>query len=319
MMHFCGTNAHHQNGVAERAIQTISNMARAMILHANMHWKDGSYASLWTMAVNYAIHIYNNTPYKGVTPADIFTGSTVPRHHILDLHVWGCPVYVLDPQMQQGRKLPRWKPISGRVVNLDLIIQHSSEVPLVLNLTTGIIDTQYHVVFYDQFTNVSSIEREMYPPPHWGYLCLESAVIIVTDSPATYLKDDWLTEEEFEEKRRDLQMEKTIREYTLQRINPQPHEARLQREQSLQTELILETASVGSPHSVTFEPTIIQGRQEDSTPRMSNLNPLQPKVEPALTEGTTGLRRSTRLRKEPEFYMNGYLSTVVDTCKNDGY
>jgi hypothetical protein len=53
---------------------------------------------------------------------------------------------------------------------------------------------------------------------------------------------------------------------------------------------------------VTFEPTIIQGHQEnitprtivqghkdDSTPRMLNLNPLQPKVEPASTEGTTGL------------------------------
>jgi hypothetical protein len=37
MMHFCGTNAHHQNGVAEREIQEISNMARAMILHANIH------------------------------------------------------------------------------------------------------------------------------------------------------------------------------------------------------------------------------------------------------------------------------------------
>jgi hypothetical protein len=57
---------------------------------------------------------------------------------------------------------------------------------------------------------------------------------------------------------------------------------------------------------VTFEPTIIQGHQEDSTPRtiiqghqedstprMSNLNTLQPKVEPASTEGTTGLHRST--------------------------
>jgi hypothetical protein len=95
MMHFCGTNAHHQNGVAERAIQTISNMTRAMILHAsmilhaNMHWKDGIDASLWPMAVNYAIHIYNNTPDKGVTPSDIFTDSTVPRHRLLDLHVGG--------------------------------------------------------------------------------------------------------------------------------------------------------------------------------------------------------------------------------------
>jgi hypothetical protein len=70
---------------------------------------------------------------------------------------------------------------------------------------------------------------------------------------------------------------------------------------------------------VSFEPTIIQGHQEDSTPRMSNLNPLQPKVEPASTEGTTGLRISTRLRQEPELYMNGYLATVVETCQNDGY
>jgi hypothetical protein len=37
MMHFCGTNAHHQNGVAERAIEIISDMARAMILHASKH------------------------------------------------------------------------------------------------------------------------------------------------------------------------------------------------------------------------------------------------------------------------------------------
>jgi hypothetical protein len=137
MMHLCGTDAHHQNGVAERAIQTISNMARAMILHASMHWKYGIDASLWHMAVNHAIHIlYNNTPYKAVTPADIFTGSTVPRHRLLDLNVWGYPVYVLDPQMQQGRKLPRWQPRSQRGVNLGLSLQHYSEVPSVFNLQT---------------------------------------------------------------------------------------------------------------------------------------------------------------------------------------
>jgi hypothetical protein len=41
LLKLCGTNAHHQNGVAERAIQSISNMARALILHASIHWKDG--------------------------------------------------------------------------------------------------------------------------------------------------------------------------------------------------------------------------------------------------------------------------------------
>jgi hypothetical protein len=38
---FCVMNDHHQNGVAARLIQTISNMARAMILHSSIHWKDG--------------------------------------------------------------------------------------------------------------------------------------------------------------------------------------------------------------------------------------------------------------------------------------
>jgi hypothetical protein len=83
---------------------------------------------------------------------------------------------------------------------------------------------------------------------------------------------------------------------------------------------------------VIFEPTIIQGHQDNipsslfiqghqqyNTPSMSNLNPLQPKVEPSSTEGTTGIRRSTRIRKEPERYMNGYLATVMDNFQNDGY
>jgi hypothetical protein len=165
-----------------------------MILHASMHWKDGIDASIWHMAVDHEIHIYNNTPNKGLAPSEIFTGSTVPRNRLLDLHVWGCPVYVLDPQMQQGRKLPRWQPISRRGVNLGLSLHHSSEIPSVLNLQTGSIETQYHVVFDDQFTTVSSIERKMDPPSHWEDFCLESEVRIVTDHPTTYLKDDWLTE-----------------------------------------------------------------------------------------------------------------------------
>jgi hypothetical protein len=46
LLNFCGTNAHHQNGVAERAIQSIRKMERYMTLHAIVHWKDGIGASL---------------------------------------------------------------------------------------------------------------------------------------------------------------------------------------------------------------------------------------------------------------------------------
>jgi hypothetical protein len=76
----CGTNAHHQNSITERTIQPISNMARAMILHASMHWKDGIDAGVWPMSVKYATHIYKYTPKDGVSHFDLFTGSTVLIH-----------------------------------------------------------------------------------------------------------------------------------------------------------------------------------------------------------------------------------------------
>jgi hypothetical protein len=68
LLRLCGTNANHQNGIAERAIRTISNMTRSMILHASMHWKDGIDATLWSQAVTYDAHVYNNTPENGVCP-----------------------------------------------------------------------------------------------------------------------------------------------------------------------------------------------------------------------------------------------------------
>jgi hypothetical protein len=27
-----------------------------------------------------------------------------------DCHVWGCPVYVLDKTLGDGKKIPKWKP-----------------------------------------------------------------------------------------------------------------------------------------------------------------------------------------------------------------
>jgi hypothetical protein len=117
------------------------------------------------MAVTYAAHVCNQMPkLNGVCPEDLFSGSTVPRHRLLDLHVWGCPVYVLDPKLQQGQKLPRWKPRSRQGIFIGLITQHASEALLVLNCKTGSITTQFHVVFDDLFSTVPSVERENTPP-----------------------------------------------------------------------------------------------------------------------------------------------------------
>ena len=68
-LRFCGTNAHHQNVVAERAIQSVSNIARAVLLYALVHWKDGEAADLWPMAVNYETFMLQSYPNEWTLPS----------------------------------------------------------------------------------------------------------------------------------------------------------------------------------------------------------------------------------------------------------
>ena len=53
-MTFSGGGAHHQNAVAERAIRTVVNIARTMILHAKMRWPKAVKTQLWPMAMKHA-------------------------------------------------------------------------------------------------------------------------------------------------------------------------------------------------------------------------------------------------------------------------
>ena len=109
------------------------------------------------------------------------------------MHVWGCPVYVLSPTLQSGNKISRWEPRSKRGVFCGLSTVHSSEVPQILNLTTGSITTQFHVVFDDLFSTVASVERQEDLPSHWNDLCLEQSEFIPLDKPVP-LTPEWLSE-----------------------------------------------------------------------------------------------------------------------------
>ncbi|KAI2507440.1 hypothetical protein MHU86_6932 [Fragilaria crotonensis] len=93
---------------------------------------------------------------SGLSPVDVFTISRWQQHKFHDLHVWGCPVYVLDKSIADGKKLPRWKPRSTRCVNMGLSSKHASTVPIVLNPSTGYITPQFHIVFDDWFSTISS-------------------------------------------------------------------------------------------------------------------------------------------------------------------
>ncbi len=95
---FAGVGAHHHNGHAERAIQTIMSIARTMMLHSAVHWPDVADATLWPMAVSHAIFLHNHVPdlSTGLCPSDVFTKSRWEQRKYHDLHVLGCPVYALE-------------------------------------------------------------------------------------------------------------------------------------------------------------------------------------------------------------------------------
>ena len=64
---FSGVGAHHQNGVAERAIQTVLTHARTVMLHAAIRWPAMADAALWPMALSHSAYLWNITPRSAPT------------------------------------------------------------------------------------------------------------------------------------------------------------------------------------------------------------------------------------------------------------
>ena len=55
--------------------------------------------------------------------------------------------------------IPKWNPRSRLGVHLGRSPQHASTVPLILNPASGCISPQYHVVYNDWFSSVSTDEK----------------------------------------------------------------------------------------------------------------------------------------------------------------
>ena len=154
---FSGVGAHHQNAVAKRSIGTIMRWAKTILLHSFIHWPEQSDTKLWAFALDQAVWIWNNLPRRGImlSPYEIFTGDMYENYeHLRQARVWGCPAYVLDPKLQDAKKIPKWDPHTQREQYLCVSPEHSTTVGWVLNLKTGSVSPQYHVVYDDWFATV---------------------------------------------------------------------------------------------------------------------------------------------------------------------
>lgn len=209
---YSGSGAHHQNGIAERAIRTILGSARTMMLYSAMHWPEEHDMCLWPLAVDYACWIWNHTPKMNgnIAPIEVFTQSKLPDDILKSVRVWGCPAYVLHPKLQDGKKIPKWEPRSRRGKFMGFSPDHSLRIGNILNLNTGKITPQFHVVFDDWYSTIH-VKQKNYDdaplPPEWETLLKTSRIQLYdpvdydVGEPPPELDDEWLTSDQVEKRR----------------------------------------------------------------------------------------------------------------------
>ena len=52
---FCGVGAYHMNGVLERSIQKVVNLARTLTIDMSVHWPDQTVLEMWPMSMDHAV------------------------------------------------------------------------------------------------------------------------------------------------------------------------------------------------------------------------------------------------------------------------
>eukprot|EP00957_Ditylum_brightwellii_P050972 3865795-Ditylum_brightwellii.AAC.1 len=93
--------AHHQNGIAENWITKLTLKSRTMLLRAKRHCPEYVTTMLWPYALKAAEAYCNpfDADKDGVSPEEKISNVCAVRS-LEDEHTWGCPVYVLDSQLQ---------------------------------------------------------------------------------------------------------------------------------------------------------------------------------------------------------------------------
>ncbi len=106
--------------------------------------------------MKHAVWLYNRIPncLSGLTPLELIMKSKADHQDLLCSHVWGCPAIVLESQLQNDQKLPKWNRRARIGQFLGCSDQHLSLVANVYLMLTGHVSPQFHVVFDDLYKTV---------------------------------------------------------------------------------------------------------------------------------------------------------------------
>ena len=143
-----------------------------MLAHGQHFWPEAVNKSLWPFALKAASRSLNrfNLDKNGLSPEEKLAGIAINKE-ICNEHPLFCPVFVLDKNLQSGLSgIPKWNPRANTGIYLGHSPDHASNVALVLNLATGLVSPQYHVVFDDHFSTVDYLCSKK-QPSNWEQLC----------------------------------------------------------------------------------------------------------------------------------------------------
>jgi hypothetical protein len=129
---YCGVNAHHQNGRAEKKIRDLQELARAMMLHAQHRWPNAINTHLWPFAIKMANDLSNRAPaiQSGISPLELFSQVDIAPK-VKHSHTFGAPVYVLDNALQTtGTGIPKWKSRANMGIYVGTSPRHSRKIAL---------------------------------------------------------------------------------------------------------------------------------------------------------------------------------------------
>ena len=149
---FSGVKDQHQKGVAERKIGWIAKLSRTMMFHVMTSWPSRVSTLLWHFVIKSSIYLHKATPKNSDLSPEEFLSGYKPSFDFSKFPTLGCPNCNLEPTLQSGQKIPKWKPQSKLGVCLGKISEHSGRVSLILDPLVIFSSPQFNSAYEYDFT-----------------------------------------------------------------------------------------------------------------------------------------------------------------------
>jgi hypothetical protein len=309
-----GVGGHHHNGVAENAIKHTVRTGRTMMIYAALRWPEHNQRDLWPLALSHAVHLHNELPSQSsrLTPHEVWSRSKSSFSALVNAHPWGCPVYVLQPKLQDGGKVPKWEPRSRQGQYMGASPLHASTVGLIRNLRTNHISPQFHVVYDDLFETVHASALEA--PASWPDLFTFSRFKSDFDDEdfVPTLPDEWLTPIELTHRQQQEQAQRS--QDGPNPVVEEPHAP--EPDDELLPQRAPPESSQRAPLITTPTPESLPTSPQRAPPSPQRALPeLAPPTEPPPDPPTPVRRYPTRTRRAPvRDHQHGY-SVVSSYCR----